>query len=33
VTKARDELAKLPFKKSLLDELDAWRAKHPTALR
>jgi tetratricopeptide (TPR) repeat protein len=33
VTKARDELAKLPFKKSLLDELDAWSAKHAAELR
>jgi Tfp pilus assembly protein PilF len=32
-TKAHDELAKIPFKKSLLDELDAWRAKHAAELR
>jgi serine/threonine protein kinase len=31
--KARDELAKYPFKKPLLDELDAWRAKHAADLR
>jgi tetratricopeptide (TPR) repeat protein len=30
--KARDELAKLPFKKSQLDELDAWRAQHAAEL-
>jgi hypothetical protein len=30
--KARDELAKYPFKKPLLDELDAWRSKHTADL-
>jgi tetratricopeptide (TPR) repeat protein len=33
VTKARDDLAKIPFKKPLLDELDAWRTKHAAELR
>jgi hypothetical protein len=33
VDKARDELAKYPFKKPLLDELDSWRAKHAADLR
>jgi hypothetical protein len=33
MTKAREDLAQLPFKKSLLDELDAWRTKHAPELR
>jgi tetratricopeptide (TPR) repeat protein len=33
VTKAHDELAKLPFKKPLLDEVDVWQAKHAADLR
>jgi tetratricopeptide (TPR) repeat protein len=33
VTKAHDELAKLSFKKPLLDEVDAWRAQHSAELR
>jgi serine/threonine-protein kinase len=33
IAKSRDELAKYPFKKPLLDELDSWRAKHAADLR
>jgi tetratricopeptide (TPR) repeat protein len=33
VDKARDELAKYPFRKPLLDEVDSWRAKHAVDLR
>jgi hypothetical protein len=33
VTKARDELARIPFKKQLLDDIDAWRASHASELR
>jgi tetratricopeptide (TPR) repeat protein len=33
VDKAREELARYPFKKPLLDELDTWRTKHAADLR